>query len=101
MLLIIAALLAVVFLIYAAPIVPRLLILGAALALGQYLKEQGRPLTETEALKALLALSGLGPQEELAQIIMAYFPLVAANASLRELRLAAWENKRRCLGPVV
>ena len=80
---------------------PDYIALGAALALGQYLKEQGRPLTEAEVLKALLALSGLGPQEELAQIIMAYFPLVAANASLRELRLAAWENKRRCLGPVV
>ncbi|MDD4080851.1 MAG: mannitol dehydrogenase [Eubacteriales bacterium] len=80
---------------------PDYIALGAALALAQYLKEEGLALTEQEALKALKGLSGLAPEDPLTGIIMGCFPLVASGAPVAELRLMAFENKRKYLGPVV
>ena len=80
---------------------PDYIALGAALALGQYLREAGLPLREEEAKKALKDLGGLEPGEELTGIIMGYFPLVASGATVEELRRAAAENKRKNLGAVV
>lgn len=80
---------------------PDYIALGAALALSQHLKEQGLPQTEEEARKALKALSGLDETAPLSGIIMGYFPAAAGGASVRELRLAASESKRRNLEPVV
>ena len=80
---------------------PDYIALGAALALSQYLKEQGLAQTEAEARKALESLSGLGADAPLTGIIMGYFALAARGASVEELRLAAAENKRTHRVPVV
>jgi mannitol-1-phosphate 5-dehydrogenase len=80
---------------------PDYIALGAALALHQYLKEQNLPRTEQEARKALNALSGLDEKDALSGIIMEYFPLLMRGAMVAELRLAASDNKRHHLEPVV
>lgn len=80
---------------------PDYIALGAALALCQHLKEQNLPLTESEARIALEKLSGLEEDSSLAEIIIAYLPLIVEGATVSELRLAAAESKRRNLEPVV
>ena len=80
---------------------PDYIALGAALALNQYMKEQKLPLTETEAARALEALSGLKENAPLTGVIMAYIPLIIEGATVMELRLAAADNKRKNLEPVV
>ncbi len=80
---------------------PDYIALGAACALHHYQIEQSLPQTGEAAQKALEALSGEPAGSPLTGMILDYMPLLFNGASLKDLRLAAADSKRKNLEPVV
>ncbi len=80
---------------------PVFIALGAAGALRQYLNEEGLAQDGTAAMDALRQLSGIRPDDSLAEMILTFYSLFQKGASLSDIRAIAREEKHRLIGQVV
>ncbi len=80
---------------------PVYIALNAGAALYHYLCDEKSAQDEDSARQALLSLSGLNPEDELALLILRFHRLFAQGAPLDELIRFAREEKHRLVGPVV
>jgi mannitol-1-phosphate 5-dehydrogenase len=80
---------------------PVYIALGAAGAVRQFLMEEGTAQGEAAAISALQTLSGMKPEDGLAEMILAFYRLFQKGAPLADIRAFAVEEKHRLVGQVI